>query len=99
MDEKKKLFLDKNHDYGDSYIKTGKLLNELVPEGIKLNTWKDHCEYQILIRKMDKLIRYINVKYKDSKTKVNECLSETLCDDALYCFMLAQLNEEKEDSQ
>lgn len=101
FDERKKVFEKKNADYGCAYIKSGELFEKIFPEGITLKTWKDHCSYQLMIRKMDKLLRYINLRFinKEIGAQVQESISDTLGDDGVYSFMLSELettDEEKE---
>lgn len=101
ISKKKKLFEQKNADYGEAYIKGAILLQGLLPEGVTLKTWEDHCSYQILTRRMDKLIRFVNLKFKNQRPQVNESIIDTLTDDAMYAFMLAELfmSGEENDSE
>lgn len=95
FDERKTIFEKKNSDYGEAYIRSGELFEKIFPEGITLKTWKDHCSYQLMIRKMDKLLRYINLRFNQkSSPEVLESISDTLGDDGVYSFMLAELEEE-----
>ena len=98
FDERKKVFKKKNADYGAAYIKSGELFEKIFPEGIVLKTWKDHCSYQLMIRKMDKLLRYINLRFNQKTSpEVLESISDTLGDDGVYSFMLSELEEEEND--
>lgn len=96
IETRKKTFESKNADYGESYVKSGMILESIFPDGIQLKTWRDHCSYQIVIRKLDKILRYLNLRFvaKDQKVK-SEKISDTLGDDAIYSFMLAELEEEE----
>jgi hypothetical protein len=99
FDKRKKVFLEKSNDYGEAYLKSGELLEKIFPNGITLKTWKDHCSYQLITRKMDKLLRYTNLRFSEtSSIKVkDEAVSDTLGDDAVYSLMLEALEEEKND--
>jgi len=99
FDENKKVFLQKANDYGQAYVKAGELLEKIFPEGLVLKTWRDHCSYQIITRKMDKLLRYANLRFlkRNNSHSVKESISDTLGDDATYSMMLAALEEETEN--
>jgi len=95
FDKRKKVFINKNSDYGEAYIVSGKLFEKIFPKGITLKTWEEHCAYQLIIRKMDKIVRYCNLRFsgKEKTQKVNESISDTLGDDGVYSFMLEELEE------
>ena len=98
FDEKKDLFADKNSNYGCSYIKAGEIL-ELLLGGreLKLKTHKDHIAYQIITRKLDKLVRYVNLRFGGEVDKVGEKCAETMADDGVYSLMLAEMDSDLED--
>ena len=91
FDEKKELFTNKNKDYGCSYLKAGKII-DLILEGkeVSLKTQEDHVSYQLLIRKLDKIIRYTTLKFGGGNDSVGEKLSETMGDDGVYGLMLSE---------
>lgn len=98
FDKRKKVFLEKSNDYGEAYLKSGELLEKIFPNGITLKTWKDHCSYQLITRKMDKLLRYTNLRFSENSIKVkDEAISDTLGDDAVYSLMLEALEEKNSD--
>ena len=98
FDSRKDVFDKKDSDYGEAWIKSGELFEKIFPSGITLNTWRDHCAYQLITRKMDKLLRYINLRFVNSgKQKVRESISDTLGDDAVYSLMLSALEDEDEE--
>jgi hypothetical protein len=98
---RKKVFVDKSSDYGEAYIKSGELLEKIFPNGIILKDWRDHCSYQLITRKMDKLLRYTNLRFSKNKKdiKVKESIGDTLGDDAVYSLMLEALEEETDNDK
>jgi len=92
FEDKKDLFIDKNSNYGCSYIKSGELIH-LILEGKELNlkTPEDHIAYQIIVRKLDKLIRFITLRFTSETDKVGEKCAETMGDDGVYSLMLSAL--------
>ncbi len=91
------LYKRKNSDYGDSWKKTGKILNILFPEGIAINEEKKFTEFSIIIRKVDKLCRITNLLFTEKNINIkSESIVETCEDDGIYSFMLAEyINEVK----
>ncbi len=93
FDTRKQLFFDKNSNYGCSYIKAGILMDTILEgNSLELKNSKDHMAYQLIIRKLDKLIRYCNLRFTGEKDKVGEKLNDTMSDDGVYAFMLAELD-------
>lgn len=93
MDQWKDVFVKKNKDYGNSWEKTGKIL-EVIFDGkapdltdpVKLNV------LALLVRILDKICRFCNIFFfKNSKGEINESLVETAGDAGVYFFMLAEL--------
>lgn len=94
FDMRKEVFVKKNKDYGDAYILAGKLFEMIFPDGIQLKTWNDHCAYQVMTRKMDKIARFCNLRFTDKKkAEVAESIADTLGDDGIYSFMLEELEK------
>ncbi|MEM4260774.1 MAG: hypothetical protein QXG00_06050 [Candidatus Woesearchaeota archaeon] len=94
FDEKKELFINKNKDYGCSYIKAGMILNMILDnQKIILEKTDDHVAYQIITRMLDKIIRYCNLRFimKDKEGNVKEKSSDTLSDLGVYSLMLSEL--------
>ena len=97
FEDRKTLFLEKNQNYGCSYIKAGEIMQYILDgKQPKLVTAEDHMAYQIIIRKLDKIIRFITLRFTEEHDKVGEKTFDTMSDDGVYSFMLAQL--EKPDS-
>jgi hypothetical protein len=91
-------FESKNKDYGNSYIKTGEIM-ALILDGKApvVSTAEEHACYQLITRKLDKLIRYCNLKFMDKTNNVGEKLVETMKDDGNYSLMLAELEMDNEE--
>ena len=94
FDDRKKLFVDKNTDYGCSYVKAGKIM-ELILDGEMptICTPEDHMAYQLIIRKLDKMIRFCNLRFTFQEANVDEKLYDTMSDDGVYSFMLAEIEK------
>jgi len=84
------LYVDKNHDYGDSWRKTGALLTVLFPKGVEIRTEFQHSAYGLLIRILDKVCRLSNLLLTGKEPKISEKVTETAEDLGVYGFMLAE---------
>jgi len=96
FDERKELFKKKNKNYGSSYIKTGEII-DLVLEGnppILKNT-VDIIVIGMIHRILDKIVRYITLRFTEQEDEVAENIAETMGDVGVYSFMLQELEEEK----
>lgn len=90
FDLHKQVFIDKNHDYAFAYILAGKMM-EIMSQGkpVVLTTAEDHIAYQLLTRKMDKLLRFFNLRFNTKNQKVvGEKKADTMGDDAVYSLLL-----------
>ena len=96
FDDRKELFKKKNKDYGCSYVKTGQIM-ELILDGEPLNikTAEDHIAYQLIIRKLDKLVRFCNLRFTGQENLVHEKIADTMSDDGNYAFMLSEIEESR----
>jgi hypothetical protein len=91
---REQLFIRKNENYGCSYIKTGEILAQIFQGSpITLQSPEDHAAYGIIVRKLDKIVRYCNLRFTGEKDKVKEDISETIGDDGVYSFMLEGLEK------
>ncbi len=94
LEEKKIQYIDKNSKYGAAYIKIGEILN-IILEGkpIVLKNSDDHISFALITRRLEKICRYINLRFltkdEDEDENYEETLSETLGDDGNQAFMLA----------
>ena len=80
------LYKTKNTLYGDSYKKTGELLEILFPEGIELKTAEDFNRFSVFTLILGKITRYSN--HWD-----NTDVEDTLSDLSVYAMMLRELDE------
>ena len=94
FEQRKDVFMKKNQDYGCSYIKSGEIMNYIL-DGKQpiLKTAEDHMAYQLIIRKLDKLLRFCNLRFTEHKDQVGEKIVDTISDDGVYSFMLAEIEE------
>ena len=94
FDKKKELFIAKNKDYSCSYLKAGTILDFIMDgEHVHLKTAEDHTAYQLLIRKLDKIIRYTTLRFGEGSDSVGEKLAETMGDDGVYGLMLSEFED------
>lgn len=97
FDERKELFVAKNANYGNSWIKTGKILEIIFSENLaKLDNWEDHAAFGVLIRMLDKIVRYSHIRFTGEKDKVGESLSDTIGDLGTYALMCAAMEKKNE---
>lgn len=88
FENRKRIFKEKNSDYGCSYVKAGEIFG-IIAEGkpIVIDSREKQIIYQILVRIVDKLVRIINLTFF-SKSLVNESIAETAGDLGVYALML-----------
>lgn len=89
MESRKQLFLDKNDNYGDAWKRTGVIISSMFPNGIELKSEDDFIFYGVMVRKLDKFVRAMNLRFGKTSDKVGEKIQETLADDGVYSFMLS----------
>jgi hypothetical protein len=80
------LYKTKNTLYGDSYKKTGELLEILFPEGIELKTADDFNRFSVFTLILGKITRYSN-------HWENTDVEDTMLDLSVYATMLRELDE------
>lgn len=94
FDEGKELFVAKNQDYGDSWIKTGDILGLIFKDKpIRLNNREDYIAFGVIVRMLDKYLRYCNLRFTDKQDTVGEKASETIGDLGNYAYMLKALDK------
>jgi len=89
------LFEERNAQYGDAYIVVGKVLHELFPKGIALNSPEDHARMHLLGWTVGKLTRYAANFSKGGH-------EDSLKDASVYTAMLRNLDmkiEERENNE
>ena len=96
MEKWQAVYQQKEADYGQSWQKTGVILNTLFSDKeIKLKDPVDFNVLAIFVRVLDKISRASNLYFVADETQVKtETLTETLADAGVYMFMLAQLVSE-----
>lgn len=93
-------FVDKNKDYGNSYIVAAQTLELWFPEGVYLDTPLKTAFYQLLTRMLDKLLRTANLVLRAEKEQVaDEKAYQTLADNGVYSFMAAEILQSGMDEQ
>jgi hypothetical protein len=85
--EAAELYKSKNMLYGDSYRRTGMLLEELFPSGIELKTSDDFNRFSIFTLILGKITRYSN-HWNNTDTE------DTMLDLSVYATMLRELDNE-----
>lgn len=88
FDQRKQLFLSKNANYGNSYQKTGVVLNMMAGHEIRLATTKEHILYGLLTRMADKMMRLVQLLFCGEIDKVGESAIDTAGDLGTYSFIL-----------
>ena len=96
FDLKKELFIKKNQNYGNSWIVAGQILAEIFKYAPTLKTANDFTALSVVVRMLDKLVRYCNLRFTDDKDNVGESISDTIGDLGTYAIMLCGL-EQKSD--
>lgn len=88
-----KTYEEKNRDYGDSWKKTGQLIDIIVGQNIQLDTVEKKNAAALMVRILDKLCRFGNLYFNHKGEAVvrDESIRDTLCDAGIYMFMLAEL--------
>ena len=82
-----KLYIEKNKEYGDSYLQHGRIMDELFPKGIALENSRDHARFGMLTMVVGKLTRFCNNF---------ACGHEDSLDDLIvYAAMLRELYEDE----
>lgn len=85
-------FVEKNSDYGNSYIVAGETIKLWFPDGINLDTQLKMTFFQLLTRMLDKLMRVSNLILRGKENKVSdEKAYQTIADNGVYSFMAAEI--------
>jgi len=86
----------KNANYGNSWLLTGQTLALWFPQGIKLDTPRKFIAMGLVVRMLDKILRYANLELTAETDKVGEKPSESAFDLGVYGFMAgtASLDEQ-----
>jgi hypothetical protein len=85
-------FVEKNADYGNSYIIAAETLRLWFPAGVMLDTQLKTTFYQLLVRMLDKLIRTSNLVLRQGTEMCkDEKAYVTIADNGVYSFMAAEV--------
>ncbi len=87
-------FKKKNRAHGEEYLKIGKILNAMFPEGLQIKGEHKFSEIVMLVSMLDKVLRGTNLRFKNSRQRVkDERVQGTLDDLGVLSFMWAELIE------
>lgn len=85
-------FVQKNQDYGCSYIIAGQTIDLWFPEGIVLDSQLKITFFQLLTRMLDKLVRTSNLILRSKPNEVeDEKAYQTIADNGVYSFIAAEI--------
>lgn len=86
----------KNANYGNSWLLTGQTLALWFPQSVKLDTTRKFIAMGLVVRMLDKILRYANLELTAETDKVGEKPSESAFDLGVYGFMAgtASLDEQ-----
>jgi hypothetical protein len=91
FDQRKDLFIRKNKNYGNSWIISGQILANIFRTHPVLKTAEDFTALSLIVRMLDKLVRYCNMRFTDEIDRVGESRGETSGDLGVYAIMLEAL--------
>jgi hypothetical protein len=78
-------YKERNAVYGDSYIRHGKIMAEIFPNGVVLQTENDFARFSIFNLMIAKLARYTsNGKFEGHLDSIHDI--------GVYCFVLEELD-------
>jgi len=80
-------YKNKNSNYGAAWLLTGQTLALWFPQGINLNTTRRQIVHGLIVRMLDKIIRFAHLELLGEPDKVGEQSSETSGDSGVYGFM------------
>ncbi len=86
LHDKANLFAERNAVYGDNYLRFGKIMMALLPNGIHLESESDMNQFTLFVQLVHKLSRYANSLGKGGH-------ADSLDDNAVYSMMLKQSDE------
>jgi len=85
-------FIQKNLDYGNSYVVAGKTIELWFPEGVNLDSPLKITFFQLLTRMLDKILRVSNLILRGKDPGIdNEKAYQTIADNGVYSFMTAEI--------
>jgi len=93
FEQRLQLFIDKNVDYGSSFLTAGKVEQVLDSGGGPFDSATDANLYKLFTRIQDKDHRFHQQAFGNGENAVGEDLAETAGDAAVYWFMVMWLAE------
>jgi hypothetical protein len=87
LEKSAETFRARNAVYGDNYLKVGKVMAALFPDGVTLRTVDDHNRFHIFMLAVVKLTRYVH--NWDATGHADSCHDLTV-----YAAMLESIDEE-----
>jgi hypothetical protein len=79
-------FRERSKTYGDNYITHGKIMQELFPNGVKLDTIKEYNRFGIVNMMVAKLTRYCQGWPKAHQDSIHDL--------GVYSFILESLDDD-----
>lgn len=87
MEKWTETYRKKNSNYGNSWLLTGQTLALWYPKGLMIDTPRKFIALGLVVRMLDKILRYANLELTVEKDKVGEKSSESAFDLGVYGFM------------
>lgn len=87
MERALKTYRDRNRVYGNNYKRFGAIMEALYPSGVFIKTAHEWNRFGIILQKLSKLSRYV--------TDPHNGHIDSIHDDAVYSFMLEELDSEQ----
>ncbi len=99
FNEKKELFEAKNENYGSAWLKSGEITTYFLDDkDVILTTLNDHNIFQLYGRILEKLIRFVNIRFGGINEKVGEKVAETMGDISVIALMIAEISKHEENN-
>ena len=99
FEERLQLFIDKNVDYGSSFLTAGEVEQVLDDGGGPFDSTEDANLYKLFTRIQDKNQRFYQQAFGGGEQRVDESAAETAGDAAVYWFMVNWLLSYGEDKR
>lgn len=79
-----KTFAERNKTYGSSYLRHGRVMKELYPDGVKLETIDDFNRFGVINMLVSKMCRYATDPKKGHLDSIH--------DNGVYSFILEEID-------
>jgi hypothetical protein len=94
LEEHKETYEKKNEDYGDSWRLVGPALYVMMnQESVTLDSPEDWTRVSLYVRRMDKMIRSLQMEMDDGKHLNYESVMDTHGDESVYAVMAEQFTQ------